>query len=87
MTTTCICDKPERVVFHFNKAHNTDPINIPAWVVKCKGNTYYVHSMSSKVGFSTKSTPDSEHTKASLQFKGKLTIVENDDGTNEAIID
>jgi hypothetical protein len=82
-----VCDKPERVVFHFNKAHNVNPYEIPAWVVKCKGNTYYVHSMNSKVGFSTKSTPESEHTKASLQFKGKLIIVEHDDGTSEAIIE
>lgn len=87
MNITCICDKPERVVFHFNKAHNQDPYNIPAWVVKCKGATYYVHSMSSKVGFSTKATPESEHTKASLQFKGKLSIVENVDGTKEAVIE
>lgn len=86
MNMTCICEKPERVVFHFNKAHNTDPLSIPAWVVKCKGQTFYVNSMSSQVGFSTKQTPDSEHTKASLQFKGKLMIVEHDNGSLEALI-
>lgn len=86
MTTLQICEKPERVVFHFNKAHNNDPLTIPAWVVKCKGNTYYVNSMNSKVGFTTKETPDSEHTKASLQFKGILSIVTNDDGSVEALI-
>jgi hypothetical protein len=43
--------------------------------------------MSSKVGFSTKATPESEHTKASLQFKGKLSLKFNDDGTREAIIE
>lgn len=86
MNRTIICDKPERVVFHFNKAHNNDPHNIPAWVVKCKGQTFYVHGMSSEVGFTTKQTPDSEHTKASLQFRGCLTIVEHVDGTKEALI-
>lgn len=87
MNRQVITDTAERVVFHFNKAHNTDPLNIPAWIVKCKGQTYQVHSMSSKVGFSTKETPDSAHTKASIQFKGKLSIIENTDGTKEAIIE
>ena len=87
MNREVITDKNERVVFHFNKAHNEDPHNIPAWVVKCKGQTFYVNSMSSSVGFTTKQTPDSEHTKASLQFKGKLSIVSNIDGTKEAIIE
>lgn len=79
-------DKPERIVFHFNKAHNQDPYNIPAWVVKCKGQTFYVNQMESEVGFSTKQTPESEHTKASLQFKGILTIVTFDNGTKLAKI-
>lgn len=44
------------------------------WVVKCKGETYYVDHLDSKVGFSTKETPGSEHTKGSLQFKGSLSL-------------
>lgn len=74
-------------MFHFNKAHNANPSEIPAWVVKCKGESYYVNHMTSLVGFSTKETPDSDHTKASIQFKGKLKIVEYDDGSKEAIIE
>lgn len=50
---------------------------IPMWVVKCKGETYYVNHLDSKVGFSTKETPDNPHTKGSLKFKGKLSIDEN----------
>ena len=66
-------------MFHYNKKHNED-INIPPWVVKCKGQTYYVHhiDVDKGVGFSTKETPDSEHTKAALKFKGKLRIYEQD---------
>ncbi len=66
-----------RIVFHFNKASNTDN-SIPMWVLKHKGKSYYVNHLDSKVGFSTKETPDSEHTKGSLIFKGKLTIIEED---------
>jgi hypothetical protein len=62
-----------RVVFHFNKAHNQDS-NIPMWVIKHKGSTYYVNHLDSQVGFSTKETPDNEHTKGSLMFRGKIKI-------------
>jgi len=64
-----------RVVFHFNKGHNKDP-TIPPWVVKCKGKSHYVHRLVSSVGFSTKETPDNEHTKGSLLLRGDLEIVE-----------
>ena len=69
-----------RIVFHFNKKHLEDP-TIPMWVVKCKGETYYVNHLESKVGFSTKETPDSNHTKGSLQFKGSLVIKEENNET------
>ncbi len=62
-----------RIVFHYNKAHNEDS-TIPTWVIKHKGKTYYIDHLDSDVGFCTKETPDSEHTKGSLQFKGCLKI-------------
>jgi hypothetical protein len=48
------------------------------WVIKAKGETYYVNhvDVESGVGFSTKETPDNIHTKGSLKFKGKLLIKE-----------
>lgn len=78
------CETEERVIFHYNKAHNTDP-TIPTWVIKHKGQTYYVWHIESEVGFKTKETPDSPHTKGSIQFKGKLEIIEID-GKQEARI-
>jgi len=66
-----------RIVFHYNKSHNTNQ-SIPAWIIKHKGNTYYIHHLESGVGFSTKETPDNEHTKGSLMFRGKLKIIEQD---------
>lgn len=51
------------------------------WVVKSKGETYYVHhvDVDKGIGFSTKETPDNPHTKGSIKFKGTLNIViEND---------
>ena len=73
-------EKREPIVFHFNKASIGDP-TIPMWVVKHKGQTYYVHHMTVEpnVGFSTKETPDNPHTKGSLKIKGKLKIYNEND--------
>ena len=68
------CSTGERIVLSFNKAHNTDQ-SIPPWILKCKGQTHYVKHVNATVGFSTKETPDSEHTKGSLQFRGRLSIL------------
>lgn len=67
--------KKEEIVFHFNKKHLEDPI-IPMWVVKCRGDTYYVNhvDVSPGVGFSTKETPNNNSTKGSIKFKANLEI-------------
>ncbi len=75
------CAEVERVVFHFNKKHNEDS-TIPCWIIKHKGKTYYVNHLDSQVGFSTKETPDNDHTKGALLFRGKLSIIiDKDDNT------
>lgn len=68
------------VVFHYNKKHNEDS-KIPPWVLKVKGETFYVHhfDVNPGVGFSTKETPDNPNTKASLKVKGKLTLLYDGD--------
>ena len=68
-------DEVVPVVFHFNKAHNANP-DIPPWIVKVKGQTYYVHHMDidKGIGFSTRETPDNPSTKASLRIKGRVRI-------------
>lgn len=65
----------QEIVFHFNKKHLQDP-NIPMWVIKTKGQSYYVHhvDVDKGVGFSTKETPDNDHTKGSIKFKGNLEL-------------
>jgi hypothetical protein len=73
-----------RIVFHFNKAHNADK-TIPPWVVKHRGQTHYVHHFTSEVGFTTKETPDSEHTKASIQLRGRLEIIKHENETHAKI--
>ncbi len=72
-------ESSSRVIFHFNKAHLSDP-NIPMWVLKSKGKTYYVNhvDVNPGVGFKTKETPDNPHTKGSIQIKGKLKIIEEE---------
>lgn len=59
------CDE---LVFHFNKKHLEDS-TIPMWVIKAKGETYYVNHVDSSIPWSTKETPDNPHTKGSLKFK------------------
>lgn len=68
------------IIFHFNKKHLEDP-TVAMWVIKSKGETFYVHHLESKIGFSTKETPESNHTKGSLKLRGKLVIIENEDKT------
>lgn len=74
-----------RIVFHFNKGFLQDP-SIPMWTIKHKGLSYYVNHVTSEVGFDTKETPDNSATKGSIQFRGALTIEEDDKGNKIAII-
>ena len=67
-----------RIVFHFNKASINDS-SVPPWTIKVKGQTHYVWHLESKIGFSTKETPDSVHTKGSIQFRGQLELRVVDD--------
>ena len=77
--------KKTEIIFHFNKKYLEDS-TIPMWVIKAKGETYYVHHINAIIGFSTKETPDNPHTKGSLKFKGKLKIEPNENGELIAII-
>ena len=57
-------------MFHFNKASLANP-EIPCWVFKVDGQTYYVHHAEfENVSFATKETPNNPHTKGSLKVKG-----------------
>ena len=74
------------IILHFNKMHLQDP-TIPMWVIKAKGQTYYVNhiDVDAGIGFSTKETPDNPSTKGSLKFKGKITITTIDEGITARI--
>ena len=61
-------------MFHFNKKHLEDE-TVPMWIIKSHGVTFYINHLSSDIAWSTKETPDNEHTKGSIKFKDcKLTI-------------
>ena len=79
-------EKKTEIIFHFNKMHLQDP-TIPMWVIKAKGQTYYVNhiDVDAGIGFSTKETPDNPHTKGSLKFKGKINITTIDEGITARI--
>lgn len=76
MDTVKLITENDRIVFHFNKKHLEDS-KIPMWTIKCKGESYYVNHLDSSIGFSTKETPLNPVTKGSIMFRGKLSIVEN----------
>jgi hypothetical protein len=52
------------------------------WVIKAKGQTYYVNHVDANCPWSTKETPDNPATKGSLKFKNcSLSIDENNIAT------
>ncbi len=68
-------------MFHFNKAHLSDP-TIPMWVFKVDGKTYYVnHAIFENVTFATKETPLNPHTKGSIKIKGLFETTEEEGQT------
>lgn len=68
------------MIFHFNKASLTDT-SIPSWVVKTKGETFYVKHVNGSAPWSTKETPDNPHTKGSIKFKSVDLIIENEEAS------
>ena len=65
------------VVFHFNKKHLEDS-TVPMWVLKTRGETYYVSHVDCSVPWSTKETPDNSHTKGSIKVKNVLLVIDPD---------
>lgn len=64
-------------MFHFNKKHLEDP-TIPMWVIKAKGESYYVNHVECNVPWSTKETPNNSHTKGSIKVKKCLLVIDDD---------
>lgn len=65
------------MVFHFNKKHLEDD-TIPMWVVKAKGESYYVNHVTCAMPWSTKETPDNSHTKGSIKIKRCLLSIDDE---------
>ena len=65
------------MVFHFNKKHLEDP-EIPMWVLKAKGESYYVNHVTCSVPWSTKETPNNSHTKGSIKVKDCVVVIDDD---------
>jgi hypothetical protein len=47
------------------------------WVLKLKGQTFYVDHVDSQIGFSTKETPDNISTKGSIKFKNCVVEIKD----------
>ena len=72
----------KEVVFHFNKKFLEDP-SLPMWILKTRGETLYVNHVTALAPWSTKETPDNDHTKGSIKFRN---VVLDIDANNEATI-
>ena len=64
------------LVFHFNKKH-LENSTVPMWVIKTQGRTYYVDHVSANIPWTTKETPNNNHTKGSIKFKKALLTIED----------
>lgn len=53
------------------------------WVLKAKGQTYYVNHVDCNAPWTTKETPDNTHTKGALKVKNCRLII--DDQSNALI--
>lgn len=67
----------KEVDFHFNKKHLEDP-EIPMWVIRTKGKSYYVNHVTSTVSWSTKESVDNPKTKGSIKFKNVLLKIDDE---------
>jgi hypothetical protein len=65
------------VVFHFNKKHLEDA-TIPMWVVKARGETYYVNHVDCSVPWSTKETPENSHTKGAIKIRDCVLSIDDE---------
>jgi hypothetical protein len=48
------------------------------WVVKTKGESYYVNHVDCMISWSTKETPNNNHTKGSIKVKNCLLAIDDD---------
>ena len=48
------------------------------WVLKAKGQTFYVNHVDCRAGWNTKETPDNPSTKGSIKIKDCILTIEND---------
>lgn len=67
----------KELVFHFNKKHLEDH-TVPMWIIKAKGESYYVNHVTCELAWSTKETPDNSHTKGSIKIKKCLLVIDDD---------
>lgn len=58
----------KNVDFHFNKKHLEHDF-VPMWIVKAKGQSFYVHHVESRAQWTTRETPDHPATKGAIRFK------------------
>ena len=65
------------MVFHFNKKHLEDA-TIPMWVLKLRGETFYVNHVDCSVPWSTKETPDNAHTKGAIKVRDCTVTIDDD---------
>lgn len=76
-------ENARNIVFHFNKK-SLEFTFLPAWVIKAKGETYYLKHITCNAPWTTKESPDHPSTKGAIQIRrGTIHI----DSNGEAVIE
>jgi hypothetical protein len=57
------------------------------WVIKAKGQTFYVNHVSANCPWSTKETPDNSHTKGAVKFKNVILDIDHESNATLSCID
>lgn len=63
--------------FHFNKKHLEYP-NIPMWVLKAKGQTFYINHINANCPWTTKENPDHPSTKGLIRFRNCDLLIDKE---------
>lgn len=56
------------------------------WKLACKGKTYYINHFTCEIPFSTKETPDNNHTKGAIKIKECLLTIDSDNNATASVL-
>jgi hypothetical protein len=65
----------KNIDFHFNKKHLEFP-QVPPWILKAKGRTYYINHLECTIPWSTRERPEDPSTKGMIRIKRGTVLID-----------